>query len=136
MAPVELRMGCIHQHVVAIGDGAVDGAMQMRFQFRPRALHIGSCISPQLFPQHVIGDHPCREQRSEDRREGGLAAVGGPINRWPWGRGSGNEAFVEPAHQSTNHGHWSKRGADEIEIIAVVPDLSIWIEAEPGRRWA
>ena len=68
LAPVELRMGCIHQHVVAIGDGAVDGAMQMRFQFRPRALHI--CITPQLFPQNVMGDHPCREQRSEDRREG------------------------------------------------------------------
>ena len=58
---------------------------------------------------------------------------GGPINRWPWGRGSGNEAFVEPPHQSTNHGHWSKRGADKIEVIAVVPDLSIWIEAESGR---
>ena len=68
-------MGCIHQHVVAIGDGAVDGAMQMRFQFRPRTLHIR--ISPQLFPQYVIGDHPCREQRSEDRREGGLAAARG-----------------------------------------------------------
>ena len=68
-------MGCIHKHVVAISDGAVDGAMQMGFQFRPRALHI--CITPQLFPQSVIGDHPCREQRSEDRREGGLAAARG-----------------------------------------------------------
>jgi len=40
----------------------------MGFQFRPRALHIR--VSPQLLPQSVIGDHPCREQRSEDRREG------------------------------------------------------------------
>ena len=66
-------MGCIHQHVVAISDGAVDGAMQMGFQFRPRALHIR--VSPQLFPQSVIGNHPCREQGSEDRGEGGLAAA-------------------------------------------------------------
>ena len=47
------------------------------------------------------------------------------------GRGRSTDG-PEPAHQSTNHGHWSKRGADEIEII-VVPDLSIW-SPFPGTR--
>ena len=71
LAPVELRIFCIHQHVVAISDGVVDGAMQMGFHFRPRALH--RRVPPQLFPQSVNGDHPCGEQRSRDRGEGGLA---------------------------------------------------------------
>ena len=68
-------MGGIHQHVVAISDGAVNGAMQMGFKFRPRALHIR--VSPKLFLQSVIGDHQYREQRSEDPGEGGFAAARG-----------------------------------------------------------
>ena len=40
LAPVELRMGRIHKHVVAISDGAVDGFMEMGLQFRPRALDL------------------------------------------------------------------------------------------------
>lgn len=41
-------MGCIHQNVVAISGGAVNGAIQMGFQFRLRALHIR--VPPLLFP--------------------------------------------------------------------------------------
>ena len=40
LAPVELRMGRIHKHVVAISDGAVDGSMEMGLQFRPRTLDL------------------------------------------------------------------------------------------------
>jgi len=49
--------------------------MQMGLQFRPRALDIR--VPPQLLSQSVSGDHLCRETRSEDRREGGLAAARG-----------------------------------------------------------
>ena len=40
MALVELRMGRIYKHVVAISDGAVDGSMEMGLQFRPSPLDL------------------------------------------------------------------------------------------------
>jgi len=68
LAPAEMRVGGIHKHVLASGKGAFDRPMQKRLQFGPGALNLR--IPPQLGPQCIAGDHPCMEQRSEDRGEG------------------------------------------------------------------
>ena len=123
-------MGRIHKNVLASSTGAVDGPMEQGLKFTPGTLN--ASVPPQLLPQGVAGHHPRAEKRSEGGGKSGFPTAWWADEQMPllcWFRQRTVCRAIAPAHQSQAQ---AQTGADEIEIIAVIPDFSVWIESEPG----